>query len=60
MSKNCYPHCKNKKLGSNQQRFDELVKLFLNDEYIVVQRAGWPLSEVVMKHTLLVHKHLGN
>lgn len=46
-------------IGGNQQRFDELVKLFLHDEYIVVQRAGWPLSEVVMKHPLLVHKHLG-
>ena len=46
-------------IGSNQQRFDELVKLFLHDEYIVVQRAGWPLSDVVMKHPLLAHKHLG-
>lgn len=46
-------------IGSNRQRFDELVKLFLNDEYRVVQRAAWPLSEVLMKHPLLVHKHLG-
>ena len=47
-------------IGSNQQRFDELVKLFLYDkEYRVIQRAGWPLSEVVMKHPLLIKKHLG-
>jgi len=46
-------------IGSNQQRFDELVKLFLNDEYRVVQRAAWPLSEIVMKHPLLCQKHLG-
>jgi len=31
-------------IGDSQQRFDELVKLFLHDEYKVMQRAGWPLS----------------
>ncbi|MBC7872916.1 MAG: hypothetical protein H7Y01_02910 [Ferruginibacter sp.] len=45
-------------IGSSQQRFDELVSLFLHDEYRVVQRAAWPLSEVVMHHPLLVQKHL--
>lgn len=46
-------------IGSNQQRFDELVHLFLHDEYRVIQRAGWPLSEIAVKHPLLVTKHLG-
>lgn len=45
-------------IGSNQQRFDELVKLFLHDEYIVVQRAGWPMSEIVLKNPAMVQKHL--
>ncbi|MEO7924672.1 MAG: hypothetical protein ABIR30_13405 [Chitinophagaceae bacterium] len=47
-------------IGSNPSRFDELVKLFLRDEYRVVQRAAWPLSEVVKEHLALVRKHLGN
>ena len=45
-------------IGNNQKRFDELVQLFLQDEYIVVQRAGWPLSEVVIKYPQLVQPHL--
>jgi len=46
-------------IGNNQSRYDELVQLFLHDEYKVVQRAAWPLSEAVTKHPLLVQKHLG-
>ena len=46
-------------IGSNQQRFDELVNLFLNDEYCIVQRVAWPLSEVVRKNPRLIKKHLG-
>ena len=46
-------------IGNKQKRFDELVQLFLQDEYIVVQRAGWPfLSEVVIKYPQLVQPHL--
>jgi hypothetical protein len=44
-------------IGSNQQRFDELFGLFLNDEYRVIQRAGWPLSYCVQKHPELIRKH---
>lgn len=47
-------------IGSNQDRFDELVHLFLHDEYRVVQRAAWPLSEIVLKYPGLVIKHLAN
>lgn len=46
-------------VGSNQQRFDELFNLFLNDEYRVVQRAAWPLSYAVITHPPLIQKHFG-
>ncbi len=45
-------------VGNNEQRFDELVKLFMEDEYRVVQRAAWPLSEIAKEHPLLIKKHL--
>lgn len=44
-------------IGHDQQRFDELFKLFLNDEYRVVQRAAWPLSYCVIDHPQLIQKH---
>jgi hypothetical protein len=44
-------------VGSNQQRFDELFGLFTNDEYRVVQRAGWPLSYCVIDHPSFISKH---
>ncbi len=44
-------------IGSNQQRFNELFRLFLNDEYRVVQRAAWPLSFAVIAHPQLIKMH---
>lgn len=44
-------------VGDDQQRFDELFKLFLHDEYRVVQRAGWPLSYCVIANPALINKH---
>ena len=44
-------------IGTDQKRFDELVKLFLNDEYRVVQRSAWPLSYCVINHPELIKKH---
>jgi hypothetical protein len=44
--------------GNSQQRFDELVKLFLGDEYRVTQRAAWPLSYIAIEHPALAKKHL--
>ena len=44
-------------IGSNQQHFDELFYLFLNDEYRVVQRAAWPVSYCVKDHPQLIKKH---
>jgi hypothetical protein len=44
-------------IGSDQKRFDQLFNLFLNDEYRVVQRAAWPLSNCVIDHPKLIQKH---
>ncbi len=44
-------------IGNNQERFDQLFTLFINDEYRVVQRAAWPLSYAVIKHPELIRKH---
>lgn len=44
-------------VGNNQQRFDELFKLFLNDEYRIVQRSAWPVSYCVEANPALIKKH---
>ncbi len=44
-------------VGENQQRFDQLFSLFLNDEYRVVQYAAWPVSYCVQDHPHLIKKH---
>ena len=44
-------------IGNNQQRFDELFRLFLTGEYRVVQHAAWPLSYSVIDHPALIKKH---
>ena len=46
-------------VGVSQTRFDELFRLFINDEYRVVQRAAWPLSYCVIQHPPLIKKHFG-
>lgn len=43
-------------VGNNQQRFDELVNLFLQDEYRVTQRAAWPLSFIAIDEPSLIKK----
>ena len=45
-------------IGSSQKRFDELVHLFLTDEYRVVQRAAWPIGIIAQTYPLLLRKHL--
>ncbi len=45
-------------IGSNQGRFDELVKLFLEGEYRVTQRAAWALRFGVEAEPKLVIPHL--
>ena len=34
-------------IGSDQKRFDELVKLILENEKIVTQRAAWVMSNCI-------------
>jgi hypothetical protein len=45
-------------VGNNQKRFDELIKLFLGDEYRVTQRAAWAVSYCAETHPELIRKHL--
>jgi len=44
-------------VGASQLRFDELFKLFLHDEYRVVQRAAWPVGYCVIDHPHFISKH---
>lgn len=45
-------------VGNDQQRFDQLFRLFINDkDDVVTQRAGWPLSYAVEAHPTLIQKH---
>jgi hypothetical protein len=44
-------------IGDSQLRFDELFDLFLHDEYRVVQRAAWPLSNAVTLHPKFIQQH---
>jgi hypothetical protein len=46
-------------VGDDQQRFDELFKLFLKGEYRLTQRAAWPLSYCVQDHPGLIKKGFG-
>jgi hypothetical protein len=45
-------------IGADQKKFDELIHLFLHEEYRVVQRAAWPLSYIAIRHPDLISKHL--
>lgn len=44
-------------VGASAARFDELMHLFLTDEYRVVQRAGWSLSYCAIEHPEFVKKY---
>lgn len=37
-------------IGDDKKKFAELMRLFLGDEYRVIQRAAWPLSYCVGEH----------
>ena len=45
-------------VGSDPEKFNELVSLFLKGEYRVTQRAGWPLSNIMIEYPHLIAKHL--
>ncbi|MBI1226920.1 MAG: hypothetical protein GC192_16940 [Bacteroidetes bacterium] len=38
------------RIGDDATAFDELMQLFLHDDYRVTQRAAWPLSYCLEKH----------
>lgn len=46
-------------IGNDKKRFRELISLFMNDEYRVVQRAAWPLSYATEAHPMLIQPYLG-
>jgi hypothetical protein len=45
-------------IGRDADRFEQLLYLFLNDEYRVVQRAAWVVGLVADKHPVLLTPHL--
>ena len=45
-------------IGHDASRFNQLMQLFLQDEYRVVQRAAWVVRLVADKHPLLIAPHL--
>lgn len=44
-------------VSDDQERFDELFYLFINDDLVVTQRAAWPLSYAVIAYPHLIKKH---
>ena len=44
-------------IGADQKRFNELFKLFTTDEYRVIQRSAWPLSNCVLLHPEFIKKN---
>lgn len=45
-------------IGVNQEAFDELMKLFLGEEYRVTQRASWVVSHCYDSYPWLLQNHL--
>jgi hypothetical protein len=45
-------------IGADNERFTELLDLFLNEEYRITQRAAWVISTCVHKHPFLAEAHL--
>jgi hypothetical protein len=47
-----------KQIGPNQEAFDELMTLFLGNEYRVTQRAAWVVSHCADEYPFLLQKHI--
>lgn len=45
-------------IGNKQDRFDQLMELFLEDEYRVVQRAAWVVSQCALRYPSFILPHL--
>ncbi|HAX48928.1 MAG TPA: hypothetical protein PK605_13615 [Ignavibacteria bacterium] len=46
-------------IGNDENRYRQFLYIFLNDEYRVVQRVSWVLSEIAENHPKLVEKNIG-
>lgn len=46
-------------IGRDPQRFGELVRLFLQPDKKIQQRAAWPLSYTVQAHPALIQPYIG-
>jgi hypothetical protein len=46
-------------IGSDKQRFRQLMSMFLNGEYRVTQRSAWILSTCAENHPTLIRPYLG-
>ena len=44
-------------IGKDSKRFAQLMKLFFEGEYRVMQRAGWPMSYCVRKYPELIQPY---
>lgn len=44
-------------IDANQKRFEQLLEIFINGEYLIVQRAAWPFSYCVIAHPELLKKN---
>lgn len=45
-------------IGNDKQKIDRLMKLFLHDEYRVVQRAAWIVSDIAALHPQLMQRYI--
>ena len=45
-------------IGGDRAKFENLLTIFLNDEYRVVQRSAWVLVFCVKKYPFLIRPHL--
>ena len=45
-------------IGNSQEKFDQLLNVFLEDNYKITQRASWPLCTAAIEHPVLIKSHL--
>ncbi len=43
--------------GNSKRRFNDLLSLFLNGEYSIIQRAAWPLTKIARQQPALFQNH---
>ncbi len=47
-----------KYVGDNKDRFDEMMQLFLSENYRITQRISWPVSNAAILHPQLIKPYL--